>query len=136
MHDNEIHQRFIELRSKGWTFVRLAAELKVSRRTLITWSRKFQFEINNLRAIELEALREKFIATREAHVQELGVQLQAVEAELKKRDITELSTARLFSLAQSLRRQIQQETGEVRFTTPIREIPSEEFHEEAQTWQP
>ena len=136
MHDNEQHQRFIELRSKGWTFVRLAAELKVSKRTLITWSRKFKFEINNLRGIELEALRERFIATREARVEELGRKLQQVETELNKRDIAELSTTRLFSLATSLRRQIQNETGEVQFTTPIREIPSDEFHEEAQTWQP
>ncbi len=73
MHDNEQHQRFIELRSQGWTFVRLAAELKVSRRTLITWSRKFQFEISNLRAIELEALRETFIATRFPWIKNLRI---------------------------------------------------------------
>ncbi|MBA4150092.1 MAG: hypothetical protein H0X66_18440 [Verrucomicrobia bacterium] len=136
MHDNETQQRFIELRSKGCTFVRIAEELKVCKRTLITWSRRFQFEINNLRAIELEALRFQVLATREAHVQALGEQLHQVEEELKKRDITELPTSRLFALAESLRRQILRETGEVQFTTPIREIPNDEFHEEAQTWQP
>ena len=57
-----------------------------------------------------------------------------VEAELKQRSIAELSTPRLFILAESLRRQIQRETGEVRFSTPVEEIPKDEFHEQAQDW--
>jgi hypothetical protein len=63
-----------------------------------------------------------------------GEQLAAVEEELKKRSIAELSTPRLFALAESLRRQVQRETGEVRFSTPVEEIPKDEFHEEAQDW--
>lgn len=136
MHDNETQQRFIDLRSKGWPFVRLATELKVCKRTLIGWSRKFQFEINNLRAIELEALQAQVLTAREAHVQTLGERLREVDEELKKRDITELPTSRLFALSDSLRRQILRETGEVQFTTPLKDIPADEFHEEAQTWQP
>jgi hypothetical protein len=35
MHDEKIIQRFIELRSQGWPFARLSAELTVSKPTLI-----------------------------------------------------------------------------------------------------
>jgi hypothetical protein len=37
-------------------YKRLMTELNVSKPTLIAWNRKFQFEIRNLRAIELETL--------------------------------------------------------------------------------
>ncbi len=41
MKDQETIQKFIELRSQGWTYARLMAELNVSKPTLINWSRKF-----------------------------------------------------------------------------------------------
>ena len=52
MHDDKIVQRFIDLRVQGWSFARIAAELKVSKPTLIAWSRKHQHIIANLVAIE------------------------------------------------------------------------------------
>ena len=134
MHDQETQQQFVTLRAQGRSFSRIATELNVARRTLVDWSRKFQFEIQNQRAIEMEALQEKYLATREERLARLGGQLAEVEAELRQRSIAELSTPRLFSLAESLRRQIQRETGEVRFSTPIEEIPKGEFHEQAQDW--
>ena len=136
MHDAEIQQQFVTLRAQGRSFTRIATELNVARRTLVDWSRKFQFEIQNQRAIELEALREKFLAPREERLQHLGAQLAAVEAELKQRSIAELSTPRLFVLADSLRRQLLREAGdsEVRFSSPVEEIPKDEFHEQAQDW--
>lgn len=134
MHDQETQQKFVERRTKGMTFARIAEELKVSRRTLIDWSRKFQFEIHNARAIELEALQEKYVASLEVRLRRLGEQLAEVEKELEKRSVTELSTPRLFTLAESLRRQIQREAGEVRFNAPTDQVPAAEYHEQAQDW--
>ena len=54
MHDEKTVQRFIELRASGWTYARLMTELNTSKPTLINWSRKYQFEIQNLKAIELD----------------------------------------------------------------------------------
>lgn len=134
MIDAETQQRFIQLRSQGWSFARIAQELNVSKPTLINWSRKFHFEINNARAIELESLQEQLVAGREARARALAEKLKLVEAELAKRDIAEVSTARLFSLAAALRREILRETGSVQFTQPVSEIPGDEFHEEVQDW--
>jgi hypothetical protein len=134
MKDAEIQQRFIQLRSQGWSFARIAQELSVSKPTLINWSRKFHFEINNARAIELEALQEQLVASREARVRELAAKLKLVEAELATRQLSEVSTPRLFSLAAALRREILRETGSVQFTQPVKEIPGEEYHEEVQDW--
>ena len=134
--DVETQQRFVMLRSQGWSFARIAKELNVARNTLINWSRKFQFEIANHRAIELEALREKLVETREDRMKALAEKLKRVEEELKTRDITEVPTSRLYSLAASLRTQILREAGDMRFTTPTKEIPNDEYHEQAQTWNP
>ena len=136
MKDQDTIRRFVELRSRGWSFARIARELGVSKPTLIGWSRRFRFDIQNQRAIELEALREEFISTCEQRARTLAGQLRQVEAELTKRNVAELSTARLFSLAESLRRQIKNETGDIEFSTPVKEIPSDELIEEVQDWKP
>ncbi len=135
MHEQETHQQFIELRVRGRSFARIAEELQVSKRTLIEWGRRFRFEIQNARVVEREALREQFIATEEELVRRLGEQLKCVEVELAKRDIAELSTPRLFTLAESLRRQIRSATGgDAPFTAPVSAIPPDEYHEDAQDW--
>ena len=134
MKDQETIQKFIELRSQGWTYARLMAELNVSKPTLINWSRKFQFQIQNLRAIELEAHASNWLPSVTDHVNGLGQQLQKVEAELAGREVKDLSTTQLYGLAQKLRRQLQQATGSVRFTSPVAEIPGDEFHDQVHDW--
>jgi hypothetical protein len=136
MIDQETQQRFILMRSQGRTFADIALELEVSRGTLVNWSRKFQFEINNLRAMEREDLQNALITTRELRARALGEQLAAIEAELKARDITELTTGQLFRLADSLRRQILRETGQIEFKTPACEFESGETLEPVKQWSP
>jgi uncharacterized protein (DUF849 family) len=136
MHDLEVQKRFVQLRSQGHSFARIAQELNVSKQTLINWSRKLRFEIQNLRAIELEALREQLVASREVRARALADQLRRVEYELKKRSLEDFSTSRLYSLAASLRQQILNETDVMQFTAPLKEIPDDEYHELAQSWRP
>jgi transposase len=134
MKDTETQQRFIQLRAQGWSYARIATELKVSRGTVINWSRKFRFEIGNQRAIAMEFLQEELISSRETHARALAVQLNQVEKELAARDLTQVSTSRLFSLAHSLRQQIVQETGRLQFVSPLEDIPTEEYHAQVQNW--
>ena len=135
MHDENTVQRYIELRAQGWSYARLMTELNVTKPTLIAWSRKHQFAIQNLKAIELEALGEKWLASVADRVNSLGEQLHQVEAVLRQRDVGELTTPQLHTLARSLRRQIEQATGSPGFTVPINEIPADEYHEQVQDWQ-
>lgn len=134
MHDDQTIRRFIELRAGGWTYARLMTELNVSKPTLIAWSRKHQFEIQNLKAIELEALGEKWLASVSDRVNGLGEQLRRVETELSRRDVADLSTVQLYALARSLRHQIASATGATGFTSPVTEIPHEEYHDQVHDW--
>ena len=134
MHDENTVQRFIELRAQGWSYARLATELNVTKPTLIAWSRKHQFSIQNLKTIELEALSEKWLGSVGDRVKVLGEQLRQVEHTLSQRDVGQLTTPQLHILARSLRRQIGQATGSTVFSMPVNEIPNDEYHEQVLDW--
>jgi hypothetical protein len=135
MQDQNTVQRFIELRAQGWSFARIATELQVSKPTLIAWSRKQQFQIQNLKAIELEALGEKWLASVTDRVNGLGEQLRKVEAELAQRNMGDLTTPQLHTLSRSLRRQIEHAVGQPTFSVAANEIPADEYHDQIQDWQ-
>jgi transcriptional regulator with XRE-family HTH domain len=136
MHTPETQQKFIELRSREWTYDRIAAELGVAKSTLIEWSRKFRFDINNRLALEVDELRHRILGPRQARVNVLAQKLARIEEELRKRDLTQVSTARLFSLADSLRRQLERETSAMNFVSPVKDIPNDEYVEQIQQWKP
>ena len=135
MQDMEVQQRFVFLRSQGWSFNRIAVELKVSKPTLIKWSRQFQFEIANLRATETEALAERIFRQRHERWEALARQLKKLEEEIDSRDLEEIPASRLHSIAASLRAEINREIGAVQFSETAKHIPSEEFVVCQHDWQ-
>ena len=136
MHDQKTVDRFIELRVQGWVFTRIAAELNVTKTTLIAWSHKHQHTISNLTAIERENRLQQHLASTEERMQKLGEQLRAAEAELAKRDVKTLSTGRLLTYVESLRRQLRREAGPMRFVASVDTIPEDEYADRIQVWNP
>jgi len=136
MHDEKTVQRFIDLRVQGWSFARLAAELNVSKPTLIAWSRKHQHTIANLVAIEREERLNQLLATSEERLRRLGAELRIAEAELAKRDLASLSTGRPLSHIESLRRQVRREAGPLQFVSTVDVIPEGEYADRIQVWKP
>ena len=68
MKDVKTKERFIELRGQGLPLAKISAELDVSKPTLISWEWNFKEEIENVRAIELEAMYDKYyLSTRSVH---------------------------------------------------------------------
>jgi hypothetical protein len=136
MHTPETRQKFVERRAQGWTLVRLAAELGVARSTLIEWSRQLRFEIQNQRAIELDDLRNRLLGTCQSRAAVLAERLGRVEAELRQRDLTGVSTRSLFDLSLALRRELEKSLGDAGFAVPIKDIPDAEYIEQVQEWKP
>jgi hypothetical protein len=136
MKDQEIVNKFVELRSQSWSFTRIAAELGVAKSTLVEWSRKFRFEIHNRRALAIDDLQDRTLGTVQHRVAGLAEKLARVEDELRQRNLKEMSTSQLYALSASLRRQIERETGPVRLVTPTKTIPNEEYVDEVQEWNP
>jgi hypothetical protein len=98
MKDDDVKNRFVELRAKNWSYKRIADELRVSKQTLINWSRELSHVISNLRVIELEELQDKHYVLREKRIELFGELLKSIKAELDKRDLKDLTTEKLFLL--------------------------------------
>ncbi len=115
MKNQQTKERFIELRAKGFSFERIAKELKVSKQTLINWSKELKIEVANLKAIELEALQEKYYLTKQKRIELFGEKLQAIKDELEKRDLSDIPTKRLFELLEKYSKNLQEERHFVSF---------------------
>jgi hypothetical protein len=107
MHTPDTKNRFIILRSQGWSISHIAEHLHVSRPTLIKWNEDYRCLIKSLRAVELEALHESVLASHQTEIDRLTKQQQAIAAELSNRKLSDVSTEKLFALDAILRSQIQ-----------------------------
>jgi len=136
MHSPETKQKFLERRAQGHSYARLAAELGVAKSTLIEWSRQLRFDLQNRRALELDDLQDRLLGPPQARAGVLAEKLARVEAELRQRDLARVPTARLFSLAETLRRQLERTTSALPFVVPVKDIPSAEYVEQVQEWKP
>jgi len=110
----EVKSQFIELRAKGWSYVKIARKLKVSKNTLANWGAELEGEIASLKAMELEALYEKSYMTKEARIKLLGAQLKGIQDELKKRGLEDVSTDKLLDMELKLYQALQAEYVEAR----------------------
>jgi len=113
--DQTDKNRFVELRATGWSYDRIAKELKVSKQTLINWSKELSIQISNLRAIELEALQEKYSLLKRQRIEFLAQQTTAIKNELKKRKLTDVPTEKLFNLLFRGQAILQQEETDLVF---------------------
>lgn len=109
MSEIEEKEKFIELRAEGMSFARISDAIGKSKPTLIKWSQELEIEIQNMRAIEQEALREKYLITKEKRLEMLGASLDKIKEEIAKRDLSEISTEKLFHLNIKLLQEIKGE---------------------------
>jgi transcriptional regulator len=98
MKDTNTKERFLTLRAQGLSFDKIAQELKTSKGTLIEWSKELEIEISNLKAIELEALQEKYYILKRRRIELFGEKLEAIKLEVGKRNLEDVSTERLLDL--------------------------------------
>ncbi len=110
----ELKAQFVELRAKGWSYVRISRKLKVSKSTLSNWRAELEAEIASLRAMELEALYEKYFLAKEGRIKLLGETLKAIQAELKTRKLEDVSTDKLLELQLKVYQALKEEHTEAR----------------------
>jgi transcriptional regulator len=96
MKDIDTKQKFLALRARGKSLRTIAAELQVGRQTLVNWARECKEEIENLKAMELDALQEQYRLTTQAKVARCGAELKRVTEELEKRDLSNVPTLKLY----------------------------------------
>ncbi len=92
----ETKSKFVELRAKGFSFDRIAKELKTTKQTLIGWSKELETEIAELKRIELDSLHEMVLSSQRQQIELLVEFFKKVNAELGKRDLKDVPTDKLF----------------------------------------
>lgn len=107
MKDPALKDEFIELRAQGMSFALIAERLDVAKSTLIAWSKEAENDISNLRQIYAEAMREKYRMGAERRVKLFAKQLDLMETEIAKRDLSSIPTERLFDITAKISREIQ-----------------------------
>ena len=102
--DPEVIEQFIALRARGVPYAKIAAELNVSTRTLIMWSRKFADRLANASAIENEVANEPIRTADRARAKQIADLQDRVLLELSQRPLNDIPTDRLALLAWRLQR--------------------------------
>ena len=134
MKDSETVQKFIELRSAGVSFARIAEQLGVAKSTLINWSREHQHLIQNLRAIEWEDFVDRTLASKQERLKALSEQLCRLDAELARRDLASIPTPRLQGMAEQLRRRLDRECGSTCFSAGVQLCRDDESRPAVLDW--
>lgn len=109
MKDSESKERFLELRAQGKSLRSIESDTGTNRRTLSKWERESKEELANLKAIELDALREEYWLTRQARIKIYGDQRQRTIEEFKIRDLSEVPTPKLVDIFLKLDAQLRDE---------------------------
>lgn len=104
-------QRFIELRARGYSFAKISLEIKVSKATLIEWSKEEPVlrEIHNQKSLCIDELQEKYAITKRHRVEVFGEVLNKLKEELSSRDLSTLPTDKLINLAIKLSDTLKQD---------------------------
>ena len=86
MHTQDTINQFIELRAQNLSIRNIADQIGVHRNTLLQWQQKYADEIDNLRAVELEAIQERVLPKYEEQLTELVDDYKRVTEVLRRRD--------------------------------------------------
>jgi len=95
MKDAKTKFTCFKLRAQGKSLATIADTVGVRRQTVANWLKEHHEEVENLKAMELDALREACWMTKQACIQRLSARHEKITAELEKRDFSDLSTEKL-----------------------------------------
>jgi hypothetical protein len=108
-------QQFVELRAEGMSYDKIVKKLKVSKTTLVSWSREHEVDIANLQIIAAEALQERYKVGQQHRLELWSEQLEMVRKELKTRGLSDIPTPKLIELLDTLSEKLKNEATQVRF---------------------
>ncbi len=112
MENQKTKEQLIQLRAQGVSYSNISKEIGKSKQTLIDWGKELEEEIRNLKAIELEAIYEKYFLLKEARLQSFGIITQRIRKEIESRDLSDIPTEKLLDMFLKYNSVIKQETTE------------------------
>jgi transposase len=98
MKEVEIKHQFVELRAQGKSLRTASDELKIGLQTAVRWERELKEQIENRKVMEIDALLERHQLTVLAQIERYSFELARVTEELKKRDLSDVPTPKLYDI--------------------------------------
>ena len=95
-------KKFLLLRADDLSFDKIAKQLKVSKPTLIQWSKLFENEINDMRFQSLADLKEQFKYTKRAKYEQLLSHLNKIDEVIETLNLKETSFKDLMTIRNHL----------------------------------
>jgi transcriptional regulator with XRE-family HTH domain len=114
MKDTETKLTCFKLRAQGKSLATIADTVGVRRQTVANWLSEHVEEVENMKAMELDALREACWMTTQARIERLSARLEHITDELDKRDFSDVPTAKLIELELKTRAELAREFVEPR----------------------
>ena len=107
MHSTETVNQFLNLRSQGWSFARIADHLHVSKPTLLDWSHKHQSELEAMKASQERSVQAAAQGSHELGLEHLTLFHTTLRQEIIKRTLKTLSDEELQTMADAIEHQIE-----------------------------
>lgn len=82
-------KRFLILRSDGMTFDKIALELKTGKSTLISWSKLFQSDIEDMQFLAMQKIKEEYAQTQVQKYSQLMKHLKKFDDAIDSADFSE-----------------------------------------------
>jgi hypothetical protein len=136
MKGAQTKQKFLELRAQGKSLRAIEIEIGTNRGTLAKWEHEYSEELTNLKAIELDAMREKYLLTNQAQLDLLGTQFTRLKEELEKRDLSDVPTPKLFELVLKYSTRLTEDFPAQRIDTEERVAAQKAARESPPRWLP
>jgi transposase len=110
-------EKFIELRARGYSFDKIAAEIGVSKPTLLKWQDEFKKEIATIEFTESQALLENHRLNRRARIESTASQLEKVIKAIEAKDLSTESLKDLLKMKDGLEESLEKlKTGSIAYT--------------------
>jgi len=113
---NSKQQRFIILRAEGVPFSKIAEELKTAKSTLISWSKQFSTEIDNIQFQSMQSLKEEYQQTQIHRYKQLLEHLKKFDDAITNKNLSEEGIKELLTARNNIFYQVQQMEAKVIYT--------------------
>ena len=98
MKDTKKKHQLVELRGQGKSQRTVAKELGIGLQTVVRWERELREQIENQKAIDLDALLERHQLTSQAQIERYAVEIARLDEEIQMRPPTDVSTPKLYDI--------------------------------------
>ena len=98
MKDTKKKHQLVELRGQGKSQRTVAKELGIGLQTVVRWERELKEQIENQKAIDLDALLERHQLTSQAQIERYAVEIARVDEEIQTRPLADVSTPKLYDI--------------------------------------